>query len=488
MSSDVENNAAFHRLITRHPRRFASSLIMGILAGVVVQTQEAPAANLDPLAAEVSRLAAPCYPIPLEVVRPMERRLPSGDVDVEKELKWRVLYGSDSTAGRAAGRVVSPRVAPEQLEKFIEQIEAVDDTEETRLPDAAELQNPRSVPALRRALDRLKTPMKRLFVLQSLYACGDWNHPDELIGMIRAKTHDTAAFELLAMYHPREATQVSLELLDLAGTVQYGLNKRRSEAMVTSAITTLDRLNHPNLDEVYLAYFKKWPAPMIARKFGDRRTAEAEPLVRKALADAPTSPFFNNFKSIMSYRYALAQMGDRDSMNWMLEKAQELTTAPDYWTAESKSPDRVIRNSASVEWEKRTGITTFHVRPFCDLLVKLNKQGSLTAYIDLLMKEGGNRSQSSISPASLYLVKNEAVVEALEPYFERHGAREKKMGLTEPKKVLALYPNNHKAMKLLEEFVPEKEKRDDLLSLAKEFGVAGLDPNATPLFGRENRE
>jgi hypothetical protein len=250
MSLDVENNDALHRPMRLHPQRFASSLIMAILTGGVVHAQEPHIAESDPLAAEVSRLSAPCHPIPLEVIRPLERRLPSGDVDVENELKWRVLYGTNSTAGRAPGRVVSPRVSPRQLEKLIEQIEAVDNTEETRVPDVAELQDPRAVPALRRALDRLKTPMKRLFVLQSLYACGDWNHSDELIGMIRAKTHDTAAFELLATYHPREATQVSLELLDLAGTVQYGLNKRRSEAMVTRAITTLDRLNHPNLDEV----------------------------------------------------------------------------------------------------------------------------------------------------------------------------------------------------------------------------------------------
>jgi hypothetical protein len=219
MSLDVENNDAFHRPMRLHPQRFASSLIMAILTAGVVHAQEPHIADSDPLAAEVSRLSAPCHPIPLEVLRPMERRLPSGDVDVEEELKCRVLYGTNSTAGRAAGRVVSPRVAPGQLGKLIKQIEAVDNTEVTRVPDVAELQDPRAVPALRRALDRLKT-------------------------------YDTAAFELLAMCHPREATQVPLELLDLAGTVQYGINKRLSEAMVTRAIMTLDCLNHPNLDEV----------------------------------------------------------------------------------------------------------------------------------------------------------------------------------------------------------------------------------------------
>lgn len=462
--------------MTRYYQPFAAVFTVAILAGWTAYAQDVSAGNSDPLSVEVSKLSAPYHPISPKVTRPAERRLPSGDLNVEQELKWRVLYEPGSKMGRAASRVVWPGVAPGQLNKFIERIEAVDDTEGTRVPNVAELQDPRAIPALRRALDRLKTPMKRLFVLQALYACGDWNHPDELITLIQERVHAGAAFDLLALHHPVEATQASLELLEATDRVQYGLNKRRSHAMVGKAITALERLGYPNLDEVYMAYFEKWPAPLIARKFGDRKTVAAEPMVRKALADAPDSPFFNNFKSIMSYRYALAQLGDEDSMNWMLDKATLLKGAPDMGDP--------TRNS----WEKVNGITSGDVGPFCNLLVKLGTKEALTAYVDLLINEAGNRVQSSISPASLYLIKDETVVDALELYFERHGAREKKMDLTDPKKVLALYPDNPKAMKLLEEFVPEKEKRDDLLSLAREFGAAGLNPNAAPPLGREGSE
>lgn len=469
----------------RYYQLFAAAFTVVILAGSMAHAQDASAGNLDPLSAEVSRLPAPCYPIPLQVIRPAERRLPSGDLDVERELKWRVLYEPGSKMGRAASRVVSPGVSPGQLQTFIERIEAVDDTEKTRVPNVAELQDPRAIPALRRALDRLKTPMKRLFVLQALYACGDWNHPDELIGMIQAKTHDTAAFDLLAMYHPAEATQVSLELLQATDTAQYGLNKGRSHAMVGKAITALERLGYPNLDEIYMAYFEKWPAPLIARKFGDRKTAAAEPLVRKALAAAPDSPFFNNFKSIMSYRYALARLGDGESMKWMLEKASELRAAPDHLIPKLMNSGQLGRNPVSVEWEERTGITAFDKQPFEQMLIKIGTPSTLEAFTRILKSKSPMLLKTMNNSGTFFLTQDDAMVDILEVYFSLNGDYERTTDLTGSKRALALHADNPRAMKLLEEFVPEKAKRDDLLSLAREFGTAGINPHATPFLGWE---
>ncbi len=428
----------------------------------------------DPLLSEVAKLPAAYHRIPLEIVRPQETPLPSGDRNVEGELKWRALYEPQTRAGRAASRVVQPIAQLKQLEDFIQQVERVDDTDETRVPNVAELQDPRAIPALRRALARLKTPMKRLFVLQALYACGDWNHPTALIELIQGRVHDTSAFDLLILYHPSEATQVALELLDMADSVQYGLNKRRPHAMVGIAINALERLAHPNVEKIYVDYFKKWPAPLIAIKFGDRNMRETEPLVREALASAESSPHFNNFTSIMAYRYALARMGDPDSTKWMIEKASLLMTAPD------------AGEQNRLKWERDHAVTAGSLGPFCDLLVKLNTTEAFTVYINLLSKEAGKRIQSSIRPTSLYLINNEAIVDSLSLYFDRQGQIEMNSGLTDPKKVLALYPDNPKAKQLLAKFVPDSEVRDDLLSLAKEFGGAGLNPQASP-FKREDR-
>jgi hypothetical protein len=178
----------------------------------------------------------------------------------------------------------------------------------------------------------------------------------------------------------------------------------------------------------------------------------------------------------MSYRYALAQLGDKDSLDWMLKQAELLKTAP-----KVDSPDRG-------NWEKSKGISSGEIGPFCNLLVKLDKPETLSAYMDLLMKEAGNRVQSSISAQSLFLIRDPAVVDSLGRYFQEYGKQEYDMDLTLPKRALALYPDNLKAMKLLEEFVPDKEKRDDLLSIASEFGAKGLNPDASLFFGREKPE
>jgi hypothetical protein len=422
----------------------------------------------DPLLSEVAKLPAAYHRIPLEKVRPQNAPLPSGDLNVEGELKWRALYEPQTKAGRAAGRVVQPMAQVNQLEDFIRQVEKVDDTDETRVPNVAELQDPRAVPALRRALARLKTPMKRLFVLQALYACGDWNHPTSLIELIQGRVHDTSAFDLLILYHPREATQVALELLDMAESVHYGLNKRRSHAMVGIAINALEKLAHPNVEQIYVNYFQKWPAPLVAIKFGDRNMHETKQLVREALAKSESSPHFNNFTSTMAYRYALARMGDINSTRWMIEKASLLMTAPD------------AGERARLKWDKIHTFTAGAIGPFCDLLVKLNTTEAFAAYVDLLSKEAGKRVQSSIRSTSLYLINNEAIVDSLSLYFDRQYKLEMSSGLTDPKKVLALYPNNPKAKRLFVKFVPDGDVRDDLLLLANEFGVAGLNPHLGP--------
>lgn len=450
--------------------QIATLLFIPLAIGVALHAQNQPRDNAGALMAEIAQLSAPCHSIPLEVTRPLTHRPPSGDVNVKRELTWRALYATEPNERRAASRVVSPGVSPDRLGSLIAAIDAVDDTDQTRLPNVEQLQNPIAIPALRRALSRLNTPMKQIFVLQALYACGDWNHRDKLLALMQAKTQTAAAFDLLATYHPKEATQASLELLDMSDAVCYGFNKDRSDAMAQKAVNALERLNYPQIDELYMAYFKKWPAPLIAVKFGDRGTQQAKPLVQKALADAATSPFFNNFLSIISYRYALARMGDSESLNWMLAKANLLKDAPDI-TAPTRDA-----------WEEANGITSGDVGPFCDLLVKTGNVSTTMAYVELLTKEAGNRVQSSISPKSLYLIRDDSIVDALEVYFARHGGLESKLGLTDPKKILALYPNSPKAMKLMEMFIPDKAARADLLSLAKEFGPAGLNPNAgTPV-------
>lgn len=432
--------------------------IVLFVAALSVTSSQAADQWLDSITKDLQNLPAPEHPIPQQPVSQKDRPLPNGQLRAEMELKWRALYGN-TLQKRAAERIVHVGVDPSNLQRLVGQVDQANDT--TPFPPIENLQDPRAVPALRGALARMKDPMHRYFALEALYKSGDWNHSSELVDLFNSTKEDASALQLLGVYHPEIGVPMALEIAGLAGRHYVAKDKKLYGAHVELAFEVLEQDRYAGYQQALLTYFQKWPAPVVAGKLGDYRVVDAQSLISAAAANAKSSAYFNAFTCQKFYQYALARFGNRDSVNWMLAQDKALINAP------NAKEDF----SGYLKWQDKYG----DVAAFYNLLVKLQTKQAVNAYTTLLVRET-RQGVHTISAKGLMLADDSLAVDALADYFAQTDDLERSWDLTEPKRILALYSTNPKAAALMQKYIPDPDKRTDLISIADEFGPDGLVP------------